>query len=257
MISEYHRPQTVEEALRLLARPDPRTVVLGGGLYLNQGPPSLDPVAVVDVQEMGLDTIESRGHTLTLGAAVTLRDYLDAEGVPPVIKAVIPKETGYNRRQVATFAGTLITADGRSPLAAVLMAFDPLLTLLRDGAEPEEIPLGDFLPLREEHLQGGLVTQITLSSRTKVAYEQVARTPVDRPIVCAAVGKWPSGRTRVILGGYGKSPRMVLDGTDQEGAAAAARDSYQDAEDEWSSAAYRSDVAAILVERCLQQVNAQ
>ena len=36
MIIEYHRPETIDEALDLLARSQPATVPLGGGTVLNQ-----------------------------------------------------------------------------------------------------------------------------------------------------------------------------------------------------------------------------
>ena len=55
MIIEYYRPQSLEEALELLARPGLTTVPLGGGTVVNQ--PSPEPVAVVDLQALGLNMI--------------------------------------------------------------------------------------------------------------------------------------------------------------------------------------------------------
>jgi len=81
----------------------------------------------------------------------------------------------------------------------------------------------------------------------------VARSPADLPIVCAAVAKWPSGRTRVILGGYGESPLLAMDGPNPQGADIAARDAYREAGDQWASAEYRSDVAAKLTRRCIDE----
>lgn len=252
MITEYHRPETVEEALSLLARPGIETRVLGGGLTLNQ--PSREEFAVVDIQKLALNMLEKRANTIHIGAAVTLQALISSGFIPAVIQDCIVKETGYNRRQVATTAGTVISADGRSPFTAVMMAFDPVVEFLRDGEKPQEVQLGDFMPLRAEMIRERLISKLTFNSQVRVAYEQVARTPVDRPIVLAAVGQWPSNRTRVIIGGYGDHPRMVLDGQGSDGAAAAASDSYREAEDEWASAAYRSDTAGILVERCLEKL---
>ena len=36
MIIEYHRPDSIEDAISLVMRKDPPTVVMGGGLYLNE-----------------------------------------------------------------------------------------------------------------------------------------------------------------------------------------------------------------------------
>ena len=53
MITTYHRPQTLDEALTLLTQPN--TFPLGGGTLLSQ--PTTDPVSVVDLQRLGLDSL--------------------------------------------------------------------------------------------------------------------------------------------------------------------------------------------------------
>jgi CO/xanthine dehydrogenase FAD-binding subunit len=250
MIVAYHRPQSIEDALALLARPDPKTVVLGGGLYLNQK--GMGDIAVVDVQALGLNAIQPKGNVLVLGSAVTLQELLTSGEIPQALQKSIRHQDPYNRRQVATLMGTVMAADGRSPFTTALLALDPILEITRAGEEREESHLGDLLPLREERLSGALVTDISIPRKARLAYEYVARSPADFPLVSAALAQWPSGRTRVVLGGYGDQPVMVLDGPTADGAVVAARDAYSQAEDEWAGAEYRSDVAGVLVERCLQ-----
>ncbi len=253
MITEYHRPQTLGEALALLQRAAPPTLPLAGGSVLNR--PSPQPVAVVDLQELGLDGIQLQGNTLQLGATVTLQsllDYLksDASNAPlslALSKAILHEATA-NLRQVASLAGTLVVAGGRSPFATAMLALDATLSFEPGG---ESLALGDFLPFRAERLSGRLITRLTIPGNVRLAYEYVARTPADQPIVCAAVARWPSGRTRLVLGGYGGAPILVLDGTEPDGVEAAARSAYSHAADEWASAEYRSDVAATLALRCL------
>jgi len=46
----------------------------------------------------------------------------------------------------------------------------------------------------------------------------VSRAPLEQPLVYAAAGKWPSGRTRIVIGGWGESPILVLDGPSADGA---------------------------------------
>jgi CO/xanthine dehydrogenase FAD-binding subunit len=87
-----------------------------------------------------------------------------------------------------------------------------------------------------------------------MAYESVARTPADLPIVCAAAAGWPSGRTRLALGGFGMAPLLALDGPEPEGAEIAARSAYSDAGDEWASAEYRREIAPVLARRCIEQL---
>ncbi len=83
----------------------------------------------------------------------------------------------------------------------------------------------------------------------------VARTPADKPIVCAALAQWTSGRTRLALGGYGKAPTLAMDGTESDGIDSAAQNAFHEASDEWASAEYRMDVAITLSKRCLEAVS--
>ena len=246
MISEYHRPKTTDEALSLLARENIVTVPLAGGSAINR--PSTEQVAVVDLQALGLDWFDRRGNTLMLGAMLTLQNLSGIEGLPVALLQAVRHEASYNTRQVATVAGTLVAADGRSPFVTAMLALDVDLTLLPGN---ELIRLGNLLPVRSERLDGRLITQITLPVNVRLAYEYVARTPADLPIVCIAVARWSSGRTRVTLGGYGQAPMLALDGPEPSGAVEAAKNAYLLAADQWASASYRSDVVGVLVQRCL------
>jgi CO/xanthine dehydrogenase FAD-binding subunit len=105
-----------------------------------------------------------------------------------------------------------------------------------------------------EKIQGGLITSVTIPLNAKLAFDYVARTPADKPIVCAALPQWNSGRTRLVLGGYGKSPMLAMDGTEAEGVETAARNAFHEAADEFASAEYRMDVAVTLAQRCLVQI---
>jgi CO/xanthine dehydrogenase FAD-binding subunit len=48
-----------------------------------------------------------------------------------------------------------------------------------------------------------------------------------------------------------------MDGNEASGIEDATRNAAHDAADEWASAEYRSEVAAVLAMRCLKQVTAQ
>jgi CO/xanthine dehydrogenase FAD-binding subunit len=129
---------------------------------------------------------------------------------------------------------------------------DARVTIVDSNSEIENI--GDFLPLRPDNLRGKLITQIEIPLNVKLAFETVARTPGDKPIVCAALAQWPSGRTRLALGGYGKAPLLAMDGTGPEGVESAARNAFHEANDNWASAEYRMDGAATLAKRCIEKI---
>jgi CO/xanthine dehydrogenase FAD-binding subunit len=251
-ISEYHRPQTLEEALALLGRTETETIPLGGGTFLNSPAypavhaPTND-IAVVDLQALGLNTFEQNGKLIEIGAMVTLQAMLDFPGLAEDIYNAVRHETTFNLRQVATVAGTLVAADGRSPFATMMLALDARLKILPDE---EAIRLGDLLPFRFERLHRRLITKIAIPATARLAYEYVARTPADQPLVCAALARWPSGRTRLSLGGYGPEPVLAIDGPEPGGVEVAARAAYSQAGDEWASAEYRAEMAVVLTNRC-------
>jgi CO/xanthine dehydrogenase FAD-binding subunit len=251
MIVEYHRPETIEEALNLLKRKEPVTVPLGGGAILNA--PSDKQVAVVDLQNLDLDKVKKKGSTLNVGGATTLENLLHFPDLPEALVKAIRHEATYNLRQVSTIAGTIVAADGRSPFTTTLLALDPQLTWL-PGEKSQ--PLGEFIPLRSEPWPGLLISQITIPLQPKLAYEYVARSPNDLPIVAVAVARWSSGRTRIVLGGYGASPMMAMDGAEDGGALAVVENAFMNAGDQWASAEYRANVVKTLTKRCLNTVTA-
>jgi len=253
MIVEYHRPKSVHEALTLLAREQPVSYPLAGGTVINRGMEI--PIAVVDLQALSLDTIVPKGNLVQVGSMVTLQKLLEIEGLPEDLYQAIRLEATYNLRQLATVGGTLITANGRSPLVTIMMACNVEIELEQLGKKPERVKLGDWLPIRHHIMPGKLITSISVPLNIKLAYEFVARTPADQPIVCAAVGQWESGRTRLALGGWGSAPVLALDGPNPDGIETAAQDAYSTAEDEWASAEYRSEMAGVLSRRCLQRLN--
>ncbi len=245
MITDYHRPETLQETLELLKNPN--TLPLGGGTLLSSLKSA--SVEVVDLQSLRLNIIQKKGNELEIGATVTLQDLLESEHAPKALKTALKLEAPLNIRNAATVAGTLVTADGRSTFATALLALDAKLSVQPDD---EEIEIGSFLPLRKDNLRGKLIIAITIPLNTKLTFESVARTPADKPIVCAALASWPSGRTRLTLGGYSKAPLLAMDGTESDGLDTSARNAFHEAADEWASAEYRMDVAGTLAKRCFE-----
>lgn len=268
MITTYHRPKTLDEALELLTYPN--ALPLGGGTLLSHASASpTDPlnattdIEAVDLQLLGLDSLTKSGNNLELGATLTLQTLLESEHCPEPLKRAIKLEAPLNIRNAAIVAGTLVVCDGRSTFASLLLAMDAKLTVLSKQSAEETINIGDFLPLREQ-VRGKLITKIVIPLNVKTAFEYVSKTPSDKPLVCAAITQWNSGRTRLVLGGYGRSPMLAMDGIEAEGASSsdfvlrsaqtAARNAFHEATDEWASAEYRMDVASTLAKRCLESL---
>jgi CO/xanthine dehydrogenase FAD-binding subunit len=249
VIVEVVKPDSLEEALELLARPNPKTLPRGGGTVLSA--PSEEQFAVVDLAKLGLGSIERKGNTLAIGATATLEELLQQKDLPGAVEKAIRHEATFTLRQTATIAGTLVSADGRSPVATLALAADAQVTLQPGD---EEIGYGEILPLRKEKLTGRLITRIGLPMQAKIVYEYVARSPADLPIVAVAVAQWPSERTRVAVGGYGAAPLVAMDGPSAGGAEEAVENAFSHASDEWATAEYRLSVAKTLLERCLAEL---
>ena len=251
MIKEYFRPANVEEAVQLLTRKDGVLKPLGGGTYLSrhQG----DAFGVVDLQNAGLDQIETRGQRIVAGAMVRLSDLVNHPDVQGAIKDAILLDASLNIRNAASLGGWLISSDARSILSAVLLALDATLAWEPDN---NRIRMGNWLPMRAEEKPGVLLTEAEWWLRPQVVFEYVARSPKDRPTLIVAAAQWASGRTRVVLGGYGDAPIVAMDGPEDRGVDVAARDAYYEADDQWATAVYRREVASRLALRCLDRIDA-
>lgn len=246
MILEYHLPRTLDEAVNLLTRKDVLTYPLGGGTVLSCH--QKEDCEVVDLKLLGLSQVQKVDKSLEIGAATTLADLRAFKDLPSDLITAIDRESTYNMRQVATTAGALVSCDGRSVFGAAMLALDAQLAWEPDGVQ---VSLGDWLPVRHKWDKAQLITSINIPLQVEFLLEIVSRTPGDLPIVCVAVGRWPGGRTRVVLAGYGDAPIVAMDGRDTDGAVAAAVEAYVQANDTWASAEYRQDVIRTLINRML------
>lgn len=249
MITTYHRPKTLDEALKLLTQPN--TVPLGGGTLLSKGTP--ESISVVDLQLLKLDSITKKGNDLEIGATCTLQTLLDSEHISDSLKTALKLEAPLNIRNSATVAGTIVSSDGRSTFATLLLSMDAKIDhrpLTADRPSSTVLGLSEYLLTRPKTL----ITSITIPLNVKNAFEYVSKTPADKPIVCASMTQWNSGRTRLTLGGYGRNPLLAMDGTESNGVEEAARNAYHEANDEWASAEYRMEIAAVLSKRCLENI---
>jgi probable selenate reductase FAD-binding subunit len=255
-LTEYHKPSTIDEAIKLLRRRKVRTVPIAGGGDLLPSAPR-DVQAVVALSGLGLSYVRvSAAGGFEIGATTTLqtiledarlRDYADGT----LIKA-IADTASRNVRAAATIAGSLVSAAGNSPLFTVLLALDA--QLIRRGLREQTIALADWT-----HQAGTLILQVTLpalANGVRCTYEKVARTPTDLPIVCVAACATKASdafrNTRLALGGVADRPVLLALGeTNPEQAVESARASIEPASDYFASAAYRREMIGVLVRRAL------
>lgn len=246
MIIEYHRPQTMDQALQLLARPTPRSYPLGGGSWLSRKRD--EDFAVVDLQSLGLDEVEAVAGWLSLGATASLQKLVEVQATPAWLKAVCTRETSRNLREMSTIAGVLVGADGRSPLAmAMLAANASFRTMPGDG----EISAQDLFASRKSAGNPRLITRIKLDQNAEVKCEFVARSPLDTPVIGVAMAIWPGKTMRIAVGGFGEAPLLAYEGVEAGQAKAAIHAALQASGDAWASADYRQAAALAIIDRLL------
>jgi hypothetical protein len=176
MITEYHRPSNLQEALRLLSRKETATVPLGGGTILSRF--SDDPVEVVDLQQLALNKISKKCDFLSIGATTTLQALMDHSETPVGIKESLQFEGTYNLRQVATVGGTLISTKGESLFSAILLASNAEMQW-----EPgeQEVLYETWLSESNSQNQGKLLIEIHFLFDSIIKFERISLTPRSKP----------------------------------------------------------------------------
>ena len=247
MITKYLRPNSIEEAIRLIKRTELKTYPLSGGSVLShyQG----EPISVVDLQDLNLNEIKFNSDIYSIGATSTLTQ-IEEEVDIPELKEAIRLQAGKNKRNTGTLAGLIHMADGRSALLTVLLAMDMNITWQPGNIQ---IPLGEWIPVRTQWKNASLITEFSLP-KVKIVYDYVSRTPKDLPILLIAIAKWNSGRIRVSIGGFGPNPMIVFDGKNFTGIEEKIDQLLVNSEDEWASAAYRREIGKAIFTRLIALV---
>jgi putative selenate reductase FAD-binding subunit len=244
----YERPENMKKALKAIQDGTP----LGGGTRISARRQSGEKY--VDLQDLGLDKVNEHDQGWNLGAMVRVQTLIDSEEMwPKTLTLAARREAGWNIRNQASLGGLVMAADGRSPLLTCLLAAGAQAHV-EPGAQQME--LHELLAQRDE-LEGVLLTELMLPKLTGLAYEQVARSPADRPIVCAAAAKTTGDEPlwRLAIGGYGTSPVLVDQGAyDVDSFVQKATEAYDSAGDDWASSEYRIEIVSVLARRVLGEV---
>lgn len=200
LVAEYHRPDSIDEALSLLA--DGTRVALAGGTTINADREH-GGARVVDLQALGLHGIETVDGRLEIGATTTLDQIAAHPDAPGELADIARAEAPSTLRTLATIGGCVVSRDAESLLLAALLACDGIV----DVAGPAEAPsladiFADGLPA------GSLITSVSVAIPDKLASATTARTPADVPIVGAVASRTGSD-LRLALTGIAATPVLV------------------------------------------------
>lgn len=211
ILAEYHKPQSVAEAVQLLRRADVNLRPLAGGSRLVgslETRRAKDVDGVVDLAGLGLHRILATDDTLHLGATATLSDVGSHPVAGKLAGAILRRTAAYegpvNLRNAATVGGVVASAEMDSEFYAALLALNASV-LVSDGSDKTSIPLPVFAIPSSHHL----IIAVTMPILTLHAgHARIARTPSDRCIV-AAVAVVGEGVERVALCGLSERPVLA------------------------------------------------
>ncbi len=275
----YYRPDTVEEALALLAELGGDAKPLAGGQSLI---PTMNfrlaqPAALVDLNRLdALAHISESGEGGVFIGAMTRQRAVERSALvgerAPLLAAALPFVAHPQIRNRGTIGGSLAHADPAAELPAVTVALDAQFHVRSAGSERRLPAAAFFTGLFATALEPGeLVVAVELPApvpRTGWAFLEVARRHGDYALAGVAArltldGNGRCADARVVLLSVGDGPVVspgaaaALAGQQPDAAAirAAAEAVRQEVDppgDIHASAAYRRHLAAVLTRRALE-----
>lgn len=237
LVTAYHRPEDVDDALRLIA--DSRRVPLGGGTVLNADRAPSD-IEVVDLQALGLDRIDADGDRLRIGATATLQAVADHDATPDLVKRLARSELPSTLRTLATVGGTVAQGDPDSVLLAALIVHDADVELAGADELPLSVVLATGVPA------GAIITAVVIDPGGEGAHASTGRTPADTPIV-AAIGRRAPDGVRLALTGVASRPVLAN--------AASPTADLSPPGDFRGSTTYRLELARVLAARVVEELS--
>ena len=275
---EYHRPESVEEALSLLAEHGYDAKLLAGGQSLV---PAMNfrmavPAVLIDLNRIaGLDGIAEADGGLRMGAMVRQRaaerdPLIAARGA--LISETLPYVAHAQIRNRGTIGGSIAHADPAAEIPAVMLALDARFRLRGPNGE-RVVTAGEFFTgLFGTALEPDeMLTEIELPAaapRTGWAFDEISRRHGDYALagIAATVQVDEAGRcssARIALLSVGEGPVLAAEAAaalagqaPDEGAirAAAEAASQRDVDppgDIHASPEYRRQLVKVLVQRVL------
>lgn len=146
---DYHRPETIEEALQTLSSLEDAKVLAGGqSLIPVMKLRFASPAHLVDINRIpGLDAIEDDGGGLRLGALVRHNQVAGSETIAarfPMLAAAAPQIADPLVRNLGTVGGSLAHADPAGDWGSVMLAAGASV-VLRSTRGEREVTVREFL----------------------------------------------------------------------------------------------------------------
>ena len=257
----YARPETLSQALELLAADDGARALAGGQTLVNvMKARAGSPDALIDLAHIDeLKGIElAADGTLTIGAMTTYTEIVSSSEARarPILGEVCAQIADVQVRNRGTLGGNVCTNDPTNHLPPLLVALDARLTIRGAGGErtvsASEFFLGVYMTAVG---QGELLTSITIPAGRGDGFAAVTLGVEGTCIVSAAASL--NGGARVALGCVDAVPVLLEPASaDADAVRAAVRAAQLDPpSDVHASSEYRTHLAEVLAVRALAQAS--
>jgi carbon-monoxide dehydrogenase medium subunit len=257
---EYARPETVEEAIRLLGADEGARALAGGQTLMNvMKARAASPDVLVDLNRLEeLRRIARSGDGgLELGAMATYSQLMLDPAVAesrPVVAEVAAAIADVQVRNRGTIGGNVCSNDPTNHFPPLVAALGARMTI-RSADDEREVTAEDFFlgVYLTAVSPGELLTTITLPPGGRDGFAAVTLGRDGTCIVNAAANL--DGEPRIAIGCVDAVPVLVRpEGTDEESVRAAVHGAALDPpSDVHASADYRRHLAAVLAVRAVQQ----
>ena len=245
-IQKYVRAQSLEEAWQL--NQSKRNRILGGMLWLRLGKGSIN--TAIDLCDLGLDTIEETEEQFSIGAMATLRDIELHDGLNAyahgAVADAVKDIVGVQFRNMATVGGSIWGRFGFSDVLTVFLAMDTYVELYKGGI----VPLEQFAKMKKD--KDILVRLIVKKTPCQVVYTSMRNQRTDFPVLACAVSR-VNGEYRASIGAR-PSRAMRICSEKEDGFAAFVAENVPTEGNIRGSAAYRTHLIKVLVERSLAEL---
>ena len=245
-IQKYVRAQTLEEAWQL--NQNKRNRILGGMLWLRLGKGSVN--TAIDLCDLGLNAIEETEEAFSIGAMATLRDIELHEGLNAysrnAVRNAVKDIVGVQFRNMATVGGSIWGRFGFSDVLTVFLALDSYVELYKGGI----VPLVEFSKMKKDN--DILVRLIVKKTPCKVVYSAMRNQRTDFPVLACAVSQM-NGEYRASIGAR-PGRAMLVRRDNAEGFAALVAENTPTEGNLRGSAAYRTHLTRVLVERSMNEL---
>ncbi len=238
-IVAYHRPNSLGEAVELLAQSG-RSILAGGTAIVPEARSRrADGVELIDLQALQLDGISETEGRLTLGAMVRLGDLATDDRAGELINDLARRELPSAMRNQATVGGTVASASPDSVLIAGLLVHDAQVEF-HDGRT------SSLSRVLSDGTNGAIIVAVSIDPTGSGSIVATGRTPADLPIV-AAVARSTDGGPRLAITG---ASATVVEVDPSEPTAG-----LEPPSDFRGSSGYRLELADTLSQRVLKAVS--